>query len=540
MATTEFSTGTLIESTWLNDVNDTTYNKRFADGTIALSAQPGSLLDASDVSYTPSGTDAEVTTIENQLRFIQGQIVNVKNAPFYAIGDGVVDDYPAIQAAIDYVESFDLEVRPTIFVPSGNYLITSPIVILTDGMRLIGAGNAAPFNGLSVYSGGTKFTYGGSSLATATQGVFMFGSSVDQCRGLRLDSFTIDAADLGNAIWGEQLNGSEISRITTLHSRTGIYLTGSNNNSNTIESCLFYDPTNGGGGIDLRSNAHSNDILKCQFGNKTTGTRNPAFAVRIAADENCSAVNVIGNNFDYYRTTRHVHVVTDCKAFSFTGNYIEAKGDGVTANLLSLDGGSGINIAGNRFSKSDSPTVTAIDYGVNIGANAEDIIIVGNYFSGMDTACIRLGSGATNLTTGGNSCNGITEVNDQNTVGSTVKINSGNIMARSISARKLSVGAPTTYVVASGAITIGDTSFISVDTEASAASDDLDTISGATEDGQLLIIQTLNTSRDVTVKDAIGNIQLASDFVHLTGRDKLTLIWVASASFWHELSRTTN
>lgn len=60
-----------------------------------------------------------------------------------------------------------------------------------------------------------------------------------------------------------------------------------------------------------------------------------------------------------------------------------------------------------------------------------------------------------------------------------------------------------TLTIASGAITVTGV-LHTVDTEASAASDDLDTINGGA-DGQLLTIRTVNSSRDVVITNA-GNI----------------------------------
>lgn len=84
-----------------------------------LSGAPG---DASNIVYTPAGTGAVATTVENQLRFIQKSWINVKDAPFYAIGDGVADDTAAIQAAIDST------VNGTLFFPSGVYRITDTLI----------------------------------------------------------------------------------------------------------------------------------------------------------------------------------------------------------------------------------------------------------------------------------------------------------------------------------------------------------------------------------------------------------------------------
>jgi len=60
-----------------------------------LAAPSGSSL----MGHTPSGSGSVPTTVEQQLNNIQGWIVNVKDAPFYAIGGGA-DDTEALQKAI--------------------------------------------------------------------------------------------------------------------------------------------------------------------------------------------------------------------------------------------------------------------------------------------------------------------------------------------------------------------------------------------------------------------------------------------------------
>lgn len=77
-----------------------------------------------------------------------------------------------------------------------------------------------------------------------------------------------------------------------------------------------------------------------------------------------------------------------------------------------------------------------------------------------------------------------------------------------------------------------------VDTQAAAATDDLDTINGGTA-GDILILSTVNGARDVTAKDGTGNLLLAGDFVMDTASDTLTLYRLNSTN-WVELARSNN
>ncbi len=92
----------------------------------------------------------------------------------------------------------------------------------------------------------------------------------------------------------------------------------------------------------------------------------------------------------------------------------------------------------------------------------------------------------------------------------------------------------TSVTIATGAVTASG-SMIVVDTEGAAASDDLDTINGGAT-GQILIVQTANTARDVVVKHGTGNIFLSgrADRTLSGTRDKLMLVYTSPE--WHELS----
>ena len=92
--------------------------------------------------------------------------------------------------------------------------------------------------------------------------------------------------------------------------------------------------------------------------------------------------------------------------------------------------------------------------------------------------------------------------------------------------------------ISSGAITIDDgESFIRIDTEADAATDDLDSISGGAT-GTRLIITCVTTSRTPTLKDG-SSLKLAGDFDLTHPTDTIELIKSTSGS-WLELSRSDN
>jgi len=96
--------------------------------------------------------------------------------------------------------------------------------------------------------------------------------------------------------------------------------------------------------------------------------------------------------------------------------------------------------------------------------------------------------------------------------------------------------------IVSGVLTIPNNrqrfnEFLQIDTEAAAATDDLDTISGGLE-GQIIVLKSTSSSRDVTLKDGVGNLALAGDFTFVSGSDIITLIH--HSTIWYEISRSSN
>jgi|TARA_R110002126_G_scaffold112802_2_gene251127 hypothetical protein len=92
--------------------------------------------------------------------------------------------------------------------------------------------------------------------------------------------------------------------------------------------------------------------------------------------------------------------------------------------------------------------------------------------------------------------------------------------------------------IATGAITVTG-SYHTVETQAAASTDDLDTISGGA-DGMVVVLQAANGARDVVIKDGTGNIKSAGDFTMDNTEDTITLIYSGALTGWVEISRSSN
>ena len=99
------------------DAGDLIVNQGVHDGVLTEVARIGT----GGLKYTPAGSGAVSTTVQQQLRNIQEWEVNVKDAPFYAKGNGEDDDTAAIQAAINYVSNSP---HKSLFFPAGTYNFT--------------------------------------------------------------------------------------------------------------------------------------------------------------------------------------------------------------------------------------------------------------------------------------------------------------------------------------------------------------------------------------------------------------------------------
>lgn len=91
--------------------------------------------DSANMDFTQSGTGAVTRDVQAKLR----ETVSVKD--FGAVGNGVTNDAAAIQAAVDYAETFAEGAE--VHFPAGKYLVNSTVTVLKSGVSLIGDGAPA-------------------------------------------------------------------------------------------------------------------------------------------------------------------------------------------------------------------------------------------------------------------------------------------------------------------------------------------------------------------------------------------------------------
>lgn len=98
--------------------------------------------------------------------------------------------------------------------------------------------------------------------------------------------------------------------------------------------------------------------------------------------------------------------------------------------------------------------------------------------------------------------------------------------------------APTTVTIAGGVLTITQSSHL-VDTEAAAASDDIDTITPVWP-GVIIVLRAAVSTRTPVYRDGTGNLRLVADFQETHAQDKIMLMGSADGTGWDQISTADN
>lgn len=251
-------------------------------------------------------------------------------------------------------------------------------------------------------------------------------------------------------------------------------------------------------------------------------------------------VSITGNTLNAISATNVAISVNRLTDVTISGNAVYGFGAGV---YLQNARKSAV-ISGNTFR---GCTVYAVN--IAITNTLAQLTITGNYVEDATTRGIYLGSSGGGLVVGNTVNNtgttvGIYVLNNtvamlianNNVTASTPLFISGTVTGLRVLDNIFSTTITRLLTIATGAIT-AYLDWHTVSTEAAAATDDLDTVSGGVDGGILTLRATLSTT-DVVVKDGTGNMKLAGDFTMNNLEDTITLRYMSGT--WYELSRSDN
>lgn len=365
---------------------------------------------------------------------------NVRGAPYNAVGDGVVDDAPAINAAIAAIPAIGGTI---LFPPTTNniYRCASPIVVNKANVMLQFQGGAVlkAANGLNAdllqlvannifmldgivdgnkanNTSGTGITINSPTNAVNTSGVTLLNTAVQNCIG-----YGINVTATGT---GSTTTATIISQCSVTNTNTGIFINGRGGGGNgqvditVVRDCVI-NTTVQHGMISTGANRtifEGNTIIGAGL-NKVSG-----FSHGIAIDGNAASnpnqEHRIANNRVTTPYDAGIEVADGITACYIAGNTILGAGNGATpAATYGLYFGGGFTLSsraqiiGNHVTTSKGAGIMVS--GVDATHLTKNVSVVGNtcVANGNDGIFIQF---ATNCTVSGNTCDGNSVGNSNN------------------------------------------------------------------------------------------------------------------------------
>lgn len=242
------------------------------------------LTGSNTVTFLQAGSGAVVRTGQAKMR----DVVSVKD--FGAVGDGVVDDTTAIQAALNYAGTLT---GCSVFMPAGTYLVTSTLSFSGHSTRLHGSGRGIIPTTYAVDDGATQIDYTGTGTAISFN-----GKQYCEVADLTIRSTTASVGVyVGDVAHFFQVNrvvidGQNGSGVATGFSSTGIGIERSY--YGTVQGCdIAYCSANGIYGFRECNGNYiaGNSIRQCGTG------------IRITDDtSNSDGTQIIGNSIESSRS----------------------------------------------------------------------------------------------------------------------------------------------------------------------------------------------------------------------------------------------
>lgn len=497
------------------------------------------------IRWIQAGDNTAPRTVEEALR----ERISVKdflcNDGLPVAGDGVHDDTTGIQRGINHVA----DNGGILHFPAGAYRLTEQIgrtVAAAKAFKLSGDGwtvtqlirgadygNVINFGNVNNVTVEDMTIVGNASVypTNASHGIAFFNGSHVRIRRVKVFDWK------NSAIIGYSFPAAPSSYI-----------------NNLIEDC-FADGGNAANNGILIADLARSGIRNCTAQN-IGKTGSPCYALQMK--NGCQDSFIEGG----YAANATVGVAVG--NYDISGTHIKNRVDGVRVfncdTGIALGGNEGDTIS-NCLIDMNNGGLSAVDMNINSRGCSVTGITVRNHVS--TRGVVRCRSGDTDnyveiaMIDNNNGLAGIAAEFFAGSLRNTVEVkryaNPTTVSDSSAIVNDLSTGSTNVFTyaplpnrqsatIASDAITLrhGRISVIRVDTEGNAATDNLATINGGVE-GQIITINQAVNARDVTIKHGTGNIRLngAVDFAFTTVHQTLTLMYVAGATSWVEVSRGT-
>lgn len=312
----------------------------------------GALL-ASSVVYVPPFNNAVSTTVNNKL----SQYISVTD--FGAVGDGVTDDAPAVQAALNYITPFG----GTLFFPRGRYLFVSQVTIdRTYGPNP--GGGAIGERNLIISGYGAEIRTSGAITAFDVKGGWFPNHNC------LIEGFTVYHRGNSTAVGGIRMIGAGLVTCYDI----SIVVSGSLPVGYAAFSMENADPANNDTGCFW------NVIENCSIRPWAGAEGFCTYGVKMLGSSNATTLR--GNTFSGSNThvyiTSHTGFTYAANSTNIDGNFFEGPVTGTAIELRSVDPTyhvSGTRITNNRFELlAVAITLTGTALGVGIPT-----YVCGNY-----------------------------------------------------------------------------------------------------------------------------------------------------------------
>jgi hypothetical protein len=370
--------GPAVNAAWLNDVNEVAYSKTFPDGTVALSAAPGTTLDAEFVSYEQGSTGSVSRTVQNKLQ----QTVSVLDFIPTSVNPATTDVSTYINQAISVVNAAG---GGTVVIPNGTYLVGANTVsgisvgvagiVLLSNVNLVIQGTVQVINncyGAGSFYGAIRSLDSGLSGASITGTGTINGNSSNQTASTQCSNIYLVCSFnvVVDGIYSVNANGMGIQLVP---------VTNLTHAACAVQNCFVNNCTNIG--IQV-----SHGLFCTISGNRITTCTN-------------NGIDIYGDNGTTAPNDGVISIANNTVGGALVGIFVETSSrTSVVGN--SLDGNSATGIATNRINGApfdivvSGNTISNTPTGISDTGDTGGILISNNFIGSFSGYGLVLGGTA--------------------------------------------------------------------------------------------------------------------------------------------------